>query len=293
MIEQQSLIPLSTGEELKHLREARQLSLEVVSRKLKCSKDLLIAIESDQPVTLAPVYLKGFLGAYADLLELDVGSREALIQRCGNAEPEVRSIYPARIALQSSDRWLRASSYILASLLVGTLAWQITHEAVRLANVDDGAISIPGDALPETSQPHVNASIASLESLQGLSGSRTGDAGAEAWAALARAKADAESLAAGEHWIEVTTSADSWVEIIGRNDALLEQDLVRGGETRRYRGLGPFRMSFGRSSAVTLTVDGAPVDLAPFSKDDVTQMLLDPSRKESGGNAAVDADPGA
>ena len=48
-------------------------------------------------------------------------------------EPDLHNIFSEPPKRNSADKWLRASSYVLASLLVGTLAWQFTHEAVRLS----------------------------------------------------------------------------------------------------------------------------------------------------------------
>ena len=129
----------------------------------------------------------------------------------------------------------------------------------------------------QESRGHVNASIAGLEALQPPTGSRTGDAGAQAWAAISNAREAERPLAEGEHWITLETSADSWVEITQADGEMLEEDLVRGGDSRRYRGMAPFVVSLGRSSAVQLTLDGYPVDLTPHTRDDVTRMLLNPA----------------
>jgi cytoskeleton protein RodZ len=226
------------------------------------------------------VYVRGYLSRYADLLGLDEADRSALLSRIDGDAPEVRTVFETAAPVQASDRWLRVASYLLASLLVGTLAWQLAHEAVRLAKVKDGAESeiAATDASPPAA--HVNASIGGLESLHEASGSRTGNAGALAWEALREARdqqALRTALAEGEHLLVVETSADTWVEIHGADEALLEQDLLRGGERRTYQAVGPYRISLGRASAVRLTLDGQPVPLEPFTREDVARVLLDPA----------------
>lgn len=284
MGEQGQLLPMSIGEQLSAARHARKLSLAAAARALKCEPQLLANIESDAASELAPIYQRGFVLAYARWLGFSREQAEALLAEAPAAEPQLQPVGLQGRYPYAADRWLRAASYVLATLLVGTLAWQMTHEAVRLAQSDN--VPAPAGATPEpVPDTHVAASIATLEALRPAAGSRTGAAGAGAWAALERVgNAPAQALQPGEHWLEVRASADSWVEITGRDDARVEQDLLRGGDVRRYRAFAPFRISLGRSSAVELLLDGIVVDLEPFTRDNVTQMRLDPSSDPATGS---------
>lgn len=284
MVEQGQLLPMSVGEQLRAARHARKLSLAAAARALKCEPQRLVDIENDTPGDLAPVYQRGFMLAYARWLGFNPQQLDALLGAAPPADVPLQAVGLQGRSLYAADRWLRAASYVLATLLVGTLAWQMTHEAVRLAQSD----SVPAPATPVpaiSSGAHVAASIGALEALRPATGSRTGAAGAGAWAALERVgNAQAEALQPGEHWLEVRASADSWVEITGRDDARVEQDLLRGGDVRRYRAFAPFRISLGRASAVELLVDGIAVDLEPHTRDNVTQMRLDPSAEVAAGS---------
>lgn len=280
MSEQQSLIPLSPGERLRQARESKGWSLATVAARLKCSEEVLIAIEADNHTRLAPVYQRGFTRRYAELMGIPAGETADWLENAPTQGDALQSVFQSAPPARPAERWLKATSYVLASLLVGTLAWQMSHEAVRLSqrgSSDAGAEQTPDlvDRTGETDN-HVNASIASLEKLR-TTGSRTGGAGQRAWAAMQSAPGDDEPLAPGEHRLALSASADSWVEIRDAEGDLLEQDLVRGGSERFYRGFAPFRVTFGRASAMQLTLDGLPVDIAAHSKDDVTQMLLDPA----------------
>ena len=81
-------------------------------------------------------------------------------------------------------------------------------------------------------------------------------------------------LTADGHILSLETSADTWVEIFGANGEQLEMDLVRAGNSRMYRGEGPFQIMIGRASAVLLTLDGEAVDLAPHTRDNVASLVL-------------------
>lgn len=61
-----------SGESLRKIREYLSLSQDEVARETKIGKDNLRSIEEEDVQTLpAPVYLKGFLKAYAKILGLD------------------------------------------------------------------------------------------------------------------------------------------------------------------------------------------------------------------------------
>ena len=279
MTEQPTLWPLTDGADLAYLREARGWSVDDVAERLRCQPSLILALENGESTRLAPVYRKGYLKRYLELLDVDEESEARLLEQLDVAPAPVKTVFETQPRVQSTDRWLRVASYLLASLLVGTLAWQVAHEAARMAPVEisenSEATETRGSSGESVDGP-VNASMGGLESLHGPTGSRTGDAGARAWEALNATRRAQAALAGGEHLIELETSADSWVQIQSGEEQL-EQDLVRGGERRAYRGTGPFRISLGRASAVRLTLNGEVIALEPFTREDVAQLLLDPS----------------
>jgi cytoskeleton protein RodZ len=288
MTEQQLLIPMAVGERLSKLRKDRRRSLESCAAALKVPVDTLMAIESDRLQQFAPVYRKGYVQAYARHLGLEEQEIAAMVQSLAEGEPELKSVFPESAPVNSGDRWLRAASYVLASLLVGTLAWQLTHEAVRLYQGEEPGLAVEAmdgpdnrDLAVPSRREHVNASIASLEEL-GKTRAGNGDNPARAaWSALKRGdEANATALPEGEHRLQVVASGDSWIEIFDANGKQLEMDLVRGGSERAYQGLAPFRVLFGRASAVDLFMDGRKVDLSGATSGDVLQMSLDEGFQE-------------
>lgn len=278
MNEQSPLIPMLPGERLEAARERVGLTRADVAARLKCAESVIAALEEGRAERLAPVYRRGFAQAYARLVGLSAADSRELVNDLAEEDPVLRSVFDRPPPVQATDRWLRASTYVLASLLVGTLAWQITHEAVRLSQEDTGKLAgttAPAEAGTAQGRAHVNASIAALESLPRQAAPRPA-AGAPAWAAIGNAQRGESPLREGEHRLVLSTSADSWVEILAADGTLVEQDLVRGGTQRSYRGLAPFRITLGRTSAIELAVDGRPVPLKAGERDDVTQMVLDP-----------------
>jgi cytoskeleton protein RodZ len=296
MVEQQQLIPLKTGERLRKEREKRGLDLAVVANKLRIDLAVMHSIEEDSLAHLALVYQRGYIRTYATFLNFESNEIEQMLDSVGHEHPEIHTVFPEAGNPNQADRWIKATSYVLASLLVGTLAWQFTHEAVRLSQsgvtpLAAGNGSPVGTTVtsldPATKQiggaTHVNASIAAIEILQQQRAARK-NGGEQAWAALQQSSVEddsANSLAPGEFALELTASGDSWVEISDANGKKLEVDIVRGGSTKHYTGVAPFDIQFGRASALNLFLDGQAVDLAPFTVGDVTQMKLDGSNRGS------------
>jgi len=274
--QQQDLIPMATGEYLKQQRMERKLSLATVAQAIFLDEKLLGDIEEDKADHIALLYRNGYVQTYARYLQIPEDEIKALLFSAESKEPSMRNIFSEAPKRNPADKWLRAISYVLASLLIGTLAWQFTHEAVRLsqsgARLHKGGESAAEPRnTQETGQVEelkgpVNASITQLGGLHNNDAVGL-DTAEQAWAAISL-----PALADGESRLQLSVSADSWVEITDADGQELEMDLLRGGSDKAYRGKPPFRILFGRASAVHLSVDGEPVDLAAFTQDDVAQL---------------------
>lgn len=276
MNQQQELIPMATGEYLKSLRVERKLSLSDVAKAVFLDEKLLRDIEQDNTGHMALLYKNGYIKVYARFLQVPEDEISDLLASPDVKETSLHNIFAEPPKRNATEKWLRASSYVLASLLVGTLAWQFTHEAVRLsqngsrlqngnANLAESTESINRAQQPEFSGP-VNASIAPLGALH-VKGAQGMDAAEQAWAAVSK-----PVLPDGESRLRVVVSADSWVEIYDASGQELEMDLLRGGSDKAYHGQPPFRILFGRASAVRLSMDDEAVDLTDFTRDDVAQL---------------------
>jgi cytoskeleton protein RodZ len=286
MTSQKELIPMLPGDILRYEREQKGLTLEQASNQSRIKPDVLSAIESGETGEIPSVYLRGYIRNYARFLGVDSSEVESRIQQVKGSEPEMRTVFTMDTRRNRADKWLKASSYLAASALIATLAWQFTHEAVRFSQGDSQLTSAnvaPADSseavreeMRQDKRPantHLNASIASVEML-----SRRGELGgnspaADAWAAIS-GTTDKDSTGLVVHNLSITTSADTWVEISDAAGGQLELDLIRAGSTRKYDGQAPFDIMIGRASAVELGLDGEAVDLGPHTRGNVARMTL-------------------
>lgn len=276
MKQQQELISMATGEYLKQQRLERKLSLATVAQAIGLDEKFLRAIEQDQAGQIALVYRNGYIRSYARYLQIPQDKIQTLILPADIEEPALQNIFTEPPLRNPLDKWLRATSYVLASLLIGTLAWQFTHEAVRLSQNDSqfhlgeksvvGSADIAGLGKTAALSGPVNASIAPLGSR--IKNAAEGmDTTGQAASALSR-----PVIPEGESRLQISVSADSWIKITDATGQELVMDLLRAGSVRNYHGEPPFRILFGHASAVRLSVDGVAVDLNKYTQDDVAQL---------------------
>lgn len=290
MTQQRELIPMATGECLKQQRLMRKLSLADVALASNLDENILADIEEERASHIARVYRNGYIRTYARYLQITEDEIQTMLVPKDIEEPGVRNIFSGAPRRNPVDKWLRSTSYVLASLLIGTLAWQFTHEAVRLSqngsrlqSGQETTVAPDGTGLQsQTVRGTVKASIATLGALHDNT-SDASDPAEQAWAAVSRSE-----LTEGESRLELSVSADSWVEITDANGKELEMDLLRGGSDKGYHGMPPFRILIGRASAVHMYMDGEELDLAAFTRDDVAQFSW-PQQKQAD-SSGLDSD---
>jgi len=78
----------------------------------------------------------------------------------------------------------------------------------------------------------------------------------------------------GDNEIELSFTADCWFEIRNEDGLLLYADLGRAEQTRRYVGEGPFRIKIGFSPGAELTYNGTLIDLQPYSRLGVANLVV-------------------
>jgi cytoskeleton protein RodZ len=287
MTSQSELIPTMPGDILRYEREKQGLSIERAAELSKIKPAVLTAIENGDTDPIPSVYLRGYIRNYARFLNVDPDRLDQHMVNVRSSDPEVRSIFELQPKPAGTERWLKATSYLAASALIATLAWQFTHEAVRFSQGDaklsrgtlSGPVSDQGPTAAEDTplQPakrHLNASIASIEMLKPGTAAPETEAAETAWTAIESMTQPAVDLPDGQQGLRVSTSADTWVEIQDADGSQLEMDLIRADESRQYEGKPPFRVLIGRASAVRMQLNGEEVDLASHTRGNVARLTL-------------------
>ena len=297
--DQKELIPLNPGDVLRHEREKLGMSVKQAAQQVRVKPAVITAIESGDTGHIPSVYLKGYIRSYARHLGLTADAIEKHMPQAQGSEPAVQSIFKTGLPTSPGDRWFKASSYVLASAVVIALVWQFTNEAVRFSEggsmmrsagtAEQAAAAVnagdsPGGngstaAGPEAGRAantHLRASVAPLQLARDGRPSDGQKIAESAWAAVTGTApvtvpftADTANL-----MLEISTSADSWIEITDRTGAQVEMDLLRAGTRRSYTGEGPFRLLIGRASSVELAMNGDKINLAPYTRGNVARVTL-------------------
>ena len=277
---QAELIPARPGAYLMHERRNQGLTVSEVAEKTRIRERIILALESDDTDWIAPVYLRGYIKTYACELGIDPAEFESDAAVQSLEEPALRQIFHVDPRRKLAERWLKTGSYLVASVLVAALVWQVTQQAVQFSQGTtsfagepdvqvvtdtDNTTNIPSRN-PARSETHLAASIASLEKIRS-SAVDTGSAAEQAWSAMSSPSENGPQ-------IRISVSADSWIEITDSRGEVIEKDLLRGGNQRTYSGSPPFELMLGRPSAVVVEFNGEPIDLEPHVRGDVAHLTL-------------------
>src|SRR6056297_4224698 len=283
----------SPGATLSRAREARQLSLNETAGQLKLPRSTIEHIEADQFERIAPIYRRGYIVNYARLVELDP---QPLLAQMGKLEPEpLRAVLPVSGKPQRFDRFLKFATYALVTtMIVPPLVYffvlggarlfesEVASRAVDGSGVQTPEAHKPGyrerfvDALavqpPETTQndaSHLSASALPMNPIRAVTQSEpVAEIAGDSAAGALSPEVDPMTR------LDLVLSDDSWIEIESADGQRLEFDLLRSGESRQYTGLAPFRLLLGRASAVSLSLDGQPVEFEGEDEAGVAELVI-------------------
>ena len=265
------------GEKLRAARERRGLSREQIADALHLDESVISALEQGRFDSLgAPVYVRGHLKAYGQLLGL---AAEEFLGSYPDAEPKTvvapvlrrRGVTPATV-----NPFLLAGGglAVLLGLVLGAYVL-IDADDPGMAGVEQGRehpamTGTSPDHSPPTDEDGGNG-MPLPEPRRSVAGPRDVARGTDA--DVPASPGTAGELDGTESSSAVTTARpvatmrlelqfneESWVEISDANRRLLF-GLQREGKRREITGEPPFNLLIGNASGVSMTVDGEPFDV--------------------------------
>lgn len=264
---------LAPGERLRQAREARNLTIEDVATHLRLSVAKIEAMERGEVADIvAPVYLAGYLRAYARMVELApeeiVGEFESLakwappvIEPVPTQAGKFRSEWPAGFAMTKNGSWR-------AVMLWGVVGLVLIAMAAAWWQLREGARETPA------------MSVAEVPLLPPLEPSLQGDSEQPAAAIVEEPSVSIESTAPDQEplapraQLVVTLADESWVEIVDAQGNRLMHELASAGQTHTLTGVAPFEVMLGFASGVKLYYNGAPYDLSRFKNRRTARFTL-------------------
>lgn len=274
---------------LRAARLAQGLDLVVLGRELKLPRTTLEAMERGDWARLgAPVFARHLLTRYAERLGIAVDCDSVLVQLRG---PELRSQVPQSRYGRLADFSSRQAAYVVGSLLLLPLLYLSLSQWPDAGRSEARALDpLATQAVqPDASDPLIAEPLAS--SLPSPAAPPPSDAPSlpDAPPTLAQphtlvsagltpvlgspSPASSPERPAGSG-IELRFSAESWIEVFGRDGAVVERVLARAGEVRHWPLSAVGRVTIGNVEATTVLVDGSGVNLESVRAANVARFAL-------------------
>jgi cytoskeleton protein RodZ len=265
------------GARLRGARERRRLTILQAAEKLHVDPDILEALEAEDFAALgAPVYVKGHLRHYADLVSepveplLELYSQGSQIQA-----PDLTRIPKA--APDDTGRLVGTAVIVLIVFVVAGSVWWV----LSLSHRQWGPHPVPVLVRATMPMPGTRPPRPALAPAAGAPLPATG-AVAEAAASIARIAAPsqpgepAKSAAPAQGEIDATFkySAASWTEVYDATGRRLLYGLATGPATRKLEGVPPLSVMLGDASGVTIEVGGREASISRFVRADHTARFL-------------------
>ncbi len=288
------------GIQLRRQRQKKKISLEQVGRALKMPVRSLDKFERGEWEHLAAIYRRGYVQNYARYLGLDP---EPLLAVLGEQEASaLTAVMPMPKNRVKFDRILRYSTYLIVTTLIippliliyiqggvrffdeeaPSTAGQIAESvaaasdnrmADRMARAL--ALDVPGAAEEEAgisddeSRNPMTATALPVGAVRPLRDPAENPEGLQ----QPMLPADEIDETVGSTLV-LEVFEDTWLEVYAANGERLEYDLLRQGDRREFVAEPPFSLLLGRASAVSLELDGVPVEFEGQDRADLANFEL-------------------
>ena len=232
---------LSLGARLRSARKARAISLEQVGQLLHLEESMLRAIEEDRYEALgAPVFVRGYLKAYAGLLGL---SESSVLDAYRQADPA--SVLPPKV-VRDRDELPPVGPRLPVALTIagiGLLVLVLLFFVFRSGG-EGRAPVLQTEAETEPATETATGNELAVLSIEVPPAALPGPPAA-----------DAPPAEAGRLVLEF--GAASWVDIRDSSGSLLTGEQPAGSR-QVLNGQPPFTVALGNAPGVRLSVDGQP-----------------------------------
>ena len=256
------------GERLAEARRALQIPIIEIAKELHLDEYKVRALENnDFDVLGAPVFAKGHLRKYAQLVDVDEADVMADYYQLNRSEasPPVVKFRPVPKADSSPAPWIAGIVAVIAA--VAAYWWFLgrtpaptieqTEPVLPQMNVEP-AVAEPVDEPTRVSRHEDAADSTDEDTLE---------------VAVQEPVEPAPQPVVGQIALRVTYGGDCWTEISDGRGRRLFFDLGTTGRVINVSGEAPLNILFGDADNVSLEVDGAPYTIPAASRRGRTARL--------------------
>ena len=289
-------IRISAGEQLKHLREQKNFSVQNIASRLNLEVRIIEAIENNDFEQLsAATYARGYLRSYAKLLGADP---ETILASYNDSAPEPPEIIPEiKHATQtnSGDKPVKAFTYLISLTLVILLVawWQsnfivdnmnlIVNKAPLNEQANAYQLSYPIEIVEHPTSPFYKAEDTSVEqnpvediftvATETEIDKKTEDNEADAKADDYPINVSSDNV--GPDQLILRLSKDSWIEVFDALENKVYLNLGKKGQILTLNGSAPFDLVIGAADGVSVEFNGKTFDTTPFMDAGIARFSLD------------------
>tara|TARA_B000000460_G_scaffold244672_1_gene215137 strand:- start:118 stop:1029 length:912 start_codon:yes stop_codon:yes gene_type:complete len=283
----------TAGEVLRKKRENIGLSIDHIANKLNLDSKLIELLEkNDYEKFNIETYLKGYLRAYAKVLDLDDDMVINLYKESNPEKtPEILPDVKPKIQRNSADKSVKLFSYIIGlTIVLSILVWyqnnflvQPSEENLKIANIKTheniniNGVNIDYKIINHTNswQWPINKAKKNYESNSNeleLAESEEVEDKIENIANTNEVSAD--NIQQSNDTLLLNLTGDSWIEIYDKEGNRLFLDLARGGKNYIINGNSPFDILLGAANEVSIEFNGSSVDIEPYIKFGIARFTL-------------------
>lgn len=263
-------LPAGMGERLERERERRDLTVQQAAEQLNLDPTVIQALEADDYAALgAAVFAKGHLRRYGGLLGLPDAELIEAFEQSRAHMPQPTLVPKARVEMipvRARPKWPWVVGSLLLFLLVAAIIAYLTEYGFGLPGGDEVA------AQPAATQPELPPLPATVPAQAQVPATDAAPPAADAAAGGSPA-----ATPAGQVSLQVSFTADSWVEIYDGSGKAVLYDLGQAGTRRSVTATAPLSVTFGNAPAVALQVNGRAVaPPAPPAGQTVARFSIGP-----------------
>ncbi len=255
------------GERLAEARREQQVSVLEIAKELHLDEYKVRALENNEfDIIGAPVFAKGHLRKYAQLVGVDEGDvlKDYYELTRSASMPPVVSARPRPRREMSPGPWI---AVIVIIILVASAYWWLTSRPVVVDAPPPAEEVVPEQqATPrEVEQPDVAVVEAATDPGPQVD--------TEPQPELQQAEPEETVIDDGELRLVVSYSGDCWTEITDASGRRLFFDLGKEGRTVELSGSAPFNVLFGNADNVSLQVNGSDYSIGAAERRGRTARL--------------------
>jgi len=257
------------GQRLAEARRANDISIADIAKELHLDESKVQALEENQFEVLgAPVFAKGHLRKYAELVDVPVDDMLADYYALNRSVGPPPVVGPRK---RKRRRNISLGPWAVAGLLLVVLAAAFYWWIGSMRKAGEVTISAPGvlqpfasdrnTADPDSAGVPLSANDTAVDAASGTT--RSVDEASLPAATTADLETAADEFLEGVRLVLVF-SGECWTEVTDANGKRLYFGLGKAGQTVIRRGMPPMHALFGQSSNVSVSVDGVdfPIPVA-------------------------------